>query len=695
MTADRYRVGVDVGGTFTDVCVYSDYGARLARGKALTTAPDPSRGLRDSLEKAAGELGLSGSALVKGSARVTYGTTVATNAVIENRTASVGLLCSAGFRDVLWFREGGKEDPFDWHLDYPPPYIPRRLVRPVEGRINAEGEEVTPLAEDDVVAAVEQLKEQGVEAVAVAFLWSLVNPYHELRAAEIVASCWPGVTCVMSHEVNPIPREYRRTIATAIDASLHSIVGPHLSAIRELLASEGFDGELHVVSSQGGVMPMDDMIKRPVLAVGSGPTMGPVAGLHAMARAGLQNERGELRNAIVGDMGGTSFDVSLIRHGHVPTSRETIVGDDLLGVARIDIRSVGAGGGSVAWVDQGGLLRVGPDSAGSDPGPACYGRAGADARPTVTDANVVLGYLGSANLGGTGVALDSDKARLAMRQVADPLGWDVAEAADVVRATATQLMVNEVDVLMTREGVDPAATLFVAGGGACGLHAAGIAEGLGIDEVLIPQSAGTLTAFGALVSDVSQEFTRSWHMRSDAEDLILLTSVIDELRERSERFLQTVERDRTRWAIAGVCEARYVGQVWELEVPVPEGPPCREWLATLLGRFHELHEQVYGIRQIDQPVECLTWRVKASARSGDVQPTELEAFATRGPATDREVFVDGEYRRVPVWHDAGSRLESVSGPALVEQPTTTIYVPSGWCLRQSSGGDYAVSRLRD
>jgi N-methylhydantoinase A len=684
-TIGGYRIGVDVGGTFTDVCIEDPRCGQVTVAKRLSSAPDPTPGLRAALGEGAHQLGFSLAELLRASRLLVYGTTIATNAILTGGTAATGLLCTAGFRDILWIREGGKDDPFDWHSDYPRPFVPRRLVRPIAGRISSEGAELEPLDEADVTEAVEVLRDARVDAIAVAYLWSFANPAHELTTASIIRRRWPGVHCVLSHQVNPTPREYRRTIATTIDASLRSTVAGHLDAVASMLRNAGFAGVLLGAGSHGGVMPFSELRRRPILTVGSGPTMAPVA---ACAAAG---DGWASANLLIGDMGGTSFDVSVIKDGRVRFSRETKAGPDLLGIARIDIRSIGAGGGSIAWIDDGGLLRVGPESAGADPGPACYGRPGGDRRPTVTDADLLLGRLG-ARPATAGLALSVSAAEAAVAPIAIALGCDVATAAELICATVNQAMVNEIESLTAREGLNLETTLLVAGGGACGLHVAEIATELGIRRVLIPRYAGTLTAFGALVSDISNDFSAGRHMRSDALDLEDLGAMLSKLRAAGFAFLEQARAPRETWSLTGTCEARYVGQVWELDVPMPSVSADAWMVRELIARFHALHERVYGVAQPGEPVEFLVWRVRATSPRVPAERGRPTGPVAAEPATVRDVFIDEGFRPTRILTGRSLGAIGTAGAVVIEEDTTTIYVPPSWTIARGPAGNYMLSR---
>ncbi|MCW2996451.1 MAG: hydantoinase/oxoprolinase family protein, partial [Conexibacter sp.] len=381
------KITCDVGGTFTDVVV-SDQAGRLALGKSLTTPARLADGLLSAIGDAAPQLGLDAPGLLARCELFVFSTTRATNAILEGKTARTALLVTDGFPDVLVRREGGSMLPYDFSRPFPEPYVPRALTFEIRERVGAEGQVIVPLDEEQARATLRLLPRHGVEAVAVCLLWATADGAHERRLGELITEELPGLPFTLSHELNPILREYRRASGTAIDASLKRLLPGHLTEVDEGLRASGFTGELLAATSVGGVLPMAELAAKPVLAAKSGPSLAPVAGR-------LFVEELDRADVIVCDTGGTSFDVSLIRDGTIVTTRETWLGGlftgHLTGLSSVDVRSIGAGGGSVAWVDPGGLLRVGPESAGAAPGPACYGQGGT--RPTVTDAALVLGYL--------------------------------------------------------------------------------------------------------------------------------------------------------------------------------------------------------------------------------------------------------------------------------------------------------------
>src|SRR5262245_13883274 len=426
-----YRIAVDTGGTFSDVVVVDEEGD-LSLSKAPTTPERIFSGISEALAQGAAERGLTLSELLAESELFTYGTTAATNAIITGRTARTAFLTTEGFGDTLVLREGGKLHPFDFRTPYPRPYVPRRLTFEVRERITSEGEILVPIDRGELRKTLTALAEKEPEAVAVSLLWSIVNPAHEEAVAEALEEALPGIPYTLSHRLNPIIREYRRASSAAIDASLKPLMQWHLREMEADLAAAGFTGELVVVTSFGGVLGLEDVAGRPIYSVNSGPATAPVAG---------KVYAGDSRNAIVCDMGGTSFDVSVIRDGYIKFTRETWLGGaftgHMTGLSSVDVKSIGAGGGSIAWIDSGGLLRVGPQSAGAVPGPAAYGLGGTE--PTVTDAAVVLGFIDPDYFLGGRIKLDTEQARAAVQTtIAEPLGLEVEQAAHAILAVANE-----------------------------------------------------------------------------------------------------------------------------------------------------------------------------------------------------------------------------------------------------------------
>ena len=686
-----YRISIDTGGTFTDAVV-ADATGILALGKALT---DPLRnftGVQAAIADAGQQLGLSLRELLGQTELFIYGTTRATNAIVTGRTARTAMLLTEGFPDILVYRQGGKLHPHQLNVDYPEPYIPRALTFEIPERIDAEGGVVKALDEARVRAVLQSLQAEQVEAVAVCLLWSIANSAHERRVGELVAELLPGVPCTLSHELNPVLREYPRASSTAIDASLKPLMQEQLRLLRENLAESGFAGDVLVSASVGGVMHVEDMIQRPIYLVKSGPAMAPIAGL---TYAALEAAGG---NVVVVDTGGTTFDVSLVRDGQVSHSRETWLGEiytgHLLGMGSVDIRSIGAGGGSIAWLDAGGLLRVGPQSAGARPGPACYGAGGQE--PTVTDAAVVLGYLNPAHFLGGKMPLDAAAARAVIAPLAAQIGKPLEDTALAILTVANENMIKAIQEITVKEGFNPAESVLVAGGGAAGLNILPIARSLGMRQVLIPRTAGALSACGAHFSDVVREFSASRFASSRDFDYAGVAASLEELKSQLDAFARLLAaRGLTQSTRQFAVEARYAGQIWELEVPLRgETLATPAELAGLMDDFHTEHERVFAVRDPDNPIECIHWRARLTAllprgaHAADVRQ-RTTALAPRG--TRRSWFGDLRASAVDAAIYYGEDLiagDTITGPAIIEEPTTTLVIYPGAAAEVTHHGHY-------
>ena len=460
------QIAIDIGGTFTDLLLGDDDAGKgaVAIYKASTTPGDPVRGVLDVLELAASDRGIDVTELLGRTELFIHGTTRATNAILTGGTARTAFLTTAGHPDVLVFREGGRLDPFDSTAPYPEPYVPRRLTFEVPERIGVGGRVIEPLDEAATVAIIERLAHEEIEAVAVCLLWSIANPDHELRVGELLAEHLPGRPFTLSHQLNPTLREYRRASATAIDASLKPLTTAYLGGLTERLRDAGLQGRVLLVTAAGGTREARRIAEAPIHSIGSGPAMAPVAGrFYAEADTGRDT-------AVVADTGGTSYDVSLVRNGRIPWTRETWLGPryrgHMTGFPSVDVKSIGTGGGSVAWIDDGGMLHVGPESAGAVPGPICYGLGGT--RPTVTDASVVLGYIDSDYFLGGRMTLDRVASERALAELGERLELAQADAASAVIRLATENMVRAIESSTLNQGIDPRNAVLVAGGGAAG-----------------------------------------------------------------------------------------------------------------------------------------------------------------------------------------------------------------------------------
>lgn len=678
------RLAVDTGGTFTDL-VLEDGDGRPWIFKSLSIPDDPLAGVMGALDQAADAFGTTRTSLLAETALFIHGTTRSTNAIVTGRTARTAFLTTAGHPDVLSFREGGRADIFNFTRRYPKPYVPRALTYEVPERIDAAGVVVDELDEAAVVAIAQALARERIEAVAVCLLWSIVNPAHELRVGELLREHLPGVPFTLSHELNPIVREYRRASSTAIDASLKPLMTSYFSTLASGLEQAGFRGRLLIVTSNGNVLDADAVAVAPIHSIGSGPAVAPVAGRH-YARL-----EGEWEDAIVADAGGTTYDVSLVRRGRIPRTRETWLGErcfgHMTGFASVDVTSIGAGGGSIAWADRGGLLHVGPESAGASPGPACYARGGE--RPTVTDACALLGYLDPAFFLGGGMRLDLDAARRAMEEhVAGVLGLDVEAASAAVLELATEHMVQAIEELALKQGIDTRDAVLLAGGGAAGLNAVAIARRLGSPAVVIPEVAAGLSAAGALLSELSADFTRTFVTDTAAFDFTGVGGVLDALRAACERFFDGPGSDAYERDVELFAECRYPHQVWELEVPLPGGALRTAADAERLRQaFHALHREIFAIDDPASHVEVVAWRARARCRLHPAPERSAVVVEGRRPSRRRAYFAGAGWMETTVaLFDAMKPGEQVDGPAIVESETTTVVIPPGGSASRSPSG---------
>jgi N-methylhydantoinase A len=675
-----YTIGIDVGGTFTDIVV-STAGGETIIAKAPTTPADQSDGVLEGIVLAAQRLGLSAADLLRATSRIVHGTTVATNALLEGKAARVGMLTTAGHRDVIEMREGLKPDRYNLRMTPPAPLVPRRLRLPVTERIRADGSVEIPLDTASLDTAIDTLREAAVQAVAICFLHAWRNPAHEHQAAEAVRQRLPGVYATTSFDVLPQIKEFERFSTSVANAAVGPVIQNYLGRLQSRLQEAGFGGELLVILSHGGVASVAEATRLAAGTALSGPA-GGVAAAVALSRAGLAP------NIIGFDMGGTSTDIAVVRDGQPTLSGDKAVAGARIALPSLDIVTLGAGGGSIGHLDRSGLLAVGPESAGADPGPACYGQGGTGA--TVTDANLVLGYLDPANFLGGRRSLDLDAATGVMARLAAELGIDIAEAAGGIHRLVNSRMADGVRVATVRRGVDPRGYALLAFGGAAGLHITAVAEALGITRVVVPVAASVLSAWGMLNTDLRVELSRSQGQAGsiDTDDLqAAFAAMEDEGRARLSWFDGAITLHR-------FADMRYGEQVFEIPVSLDDV----DWRSPALAadvteRFHAAHERLYTYALRDQDVVVVNARLSVIGRLPQV---EASAAGTpdrdAAPKTQRRVYLGG-WIAVPVFDFlALGADQSIAGPAVIESDTTTVLLRAGDVARFDRRGwlDIAV-----
>ena len=671
-----YKIGVDVGGTFTDLAV-ADPDGRLHITKTLTTPGEEATGILNGLAKVAAHYGLELRGLLAGTDVIVHGTTVATNAMLQYRGAVTGLLTTEGFRDEIEIRRGIKESAFDAKLEAPYPIAPRRRRLGIPERVDHQGRVLTALDEAAAREAIRRLKDQGVEAIAVCFLFSFLNPAHEQRVRELIADEFPDAYVSLSSDVLPQVRDFERVSTTLVNAFVGPTLRGYLDRLQARLRESGFRNDLFVMQSNGGIMTIEYSGEKSVYSLFSGPAGGIAAATWMGALAGY-------RDLITVDMGGTSYDVCLIRDGRPAITSDAWFSRYRVAIPLLDIHSIGAGGGSIAWVDAGGALKVGPQSAGSRPGPACYGRGGT--LPTVTDADLVLGYLSPDSFAGGELQLDLAAARAAIQaEVGAPLGMTTEEAAWAISRIVNANMSNGIRVVSVQRGYDPRDFALMAFGGAGAVHAGVQAQDLGMPTIIVPKAAPVFCAFGDLIADLKVTEVRTFFAEAASVDMVRMNELVAGMIADAEARLPAGTGERISVELERFADMRYMGEVHEVTVPV-RGRTRRiteQNLRATIKDFHDLHEQLYAHRDPHNPVELLNLRVDVIGRLPRPRPQE-EAFigedASAAIRTRRPVFFGSErgFMEVPVYD--GSRLVNgnvMVGPCIIEEPGTTIVVWPG------------------
>ena len=686
----KYRLGVDAGGTFTDF-VLSDQNGQLRLFKATSTPDDGTQALADGLNQVAEAMNTSIEDILAHTDLCVNGTTVGLNALIQHRGAKTGLICTAGHEDSIEIRLGHKEEGHRYDGQYPPAKIlvERHLRRPVRERILSDGSVKTALNEDDVRAACTYFKEQGVEAVAISFLWSVANEAHERRAAQIVRELLPDVYVSVGIEVYPQMREYTRTSTTITNAYLGPVLERYVTKIDQFLKDKGTKVPVRYYQSNGGMASRDVMVSRAVSAINSGPASAPQAGLYVGKPFGIDN-------IITVDMGGTSFDMTLTQNGVTNNNKDIDFLRYRIGIPMIQVETLGAGGGSIAWIDSMGLLNVGPQSAGASPGPVCYMRGGTE--PTVTDANVALGYLNPDSLLGGRLKIDSASARQAIQEyIAKPLGISMEKAAYGIYSIVNNNMVNGIRRVSIERGYDPRDFALVGAGGATGLHITALARDIGIKTVLVPKLASGLCAFGQILSDVKYNYMAACPMRlDDRADLERIEKRFTELEQAASDALEHEGISRDRIVMQRSMDMRYVGQVHECSVDIGSQEVSKTNISRIRAAFDSQHEQLFTYCEPQSVVEIVNIESTVYGRIDRPAAPMLSQGkgAERAIKTHRNMIfsADGLFNHTPVYDGellaAGDEL---IGPAVIEEITTTIVINPGWHARLDISGTYVIT----
>ncbi len=678
-----YKVGIDVGGTFTDFLLMDRQG-RTSVHKELSTPFDPSRAVMSGLAALAALRASAFERFVRDIELVVHGTTVTTNAVLTGNTARTGLLATRGFRDALEMRRGVREEMYNNRYHPPPPIVPRYLRLPVTERVDAEGDIVTPLRQEDVASAVEEFRKQNVEAVAICFLHAHANRTNEEAAARLVRAALPHAYVSASWEVLPQVRYYERTSTSVLNAGVGPILARYLASLTSKLDGAGFAGTLLIMQSNGGVAAPSTVSRLAAMTLLSGPAAAPAAGL-ALG----------YKDFISVDMGGTSFDAALVRGGQPAVTTSGTVNRYALALPSMEINTIGAGGGSIAWIDDGGLLRMGPQSAGADPGPACYGSGGVE--PTCTDANLVLGYLSAEYFAGGRIKLDVQAAKAAIAErISKRLGMEVVEAAYGMYQVINVNMASAIREISVKKGYDPREFPLVCAGGAGPIHGAAIAAELGIRRVVVPRDSSIFCAAGMLRTDLKHDFVRSCAQALPKGKDARVTRLLAEMEREARATLKAEGIAPAAQRLVYSADLRYLGQYHEVNVDVA-AKRLQDW-AAIRERFHARHDALYGysLREEGTPVELLNLRLtgigltrkpalgREPRRPASCQP----AFKGK-----RNVYLGARFSAVPVYD--GDRLghgNRLAGPAIIESINTTVVVPRGWRAQYDGLGSCVLTR---
>ena len=684
-----YRLGIDTGGTFTDL-VLLDGDGTVELFKTPSTPEDPPAAIRNGLTAITERLGIPVNEFLGACDLVIHGTTVALNTLIQLRGAKVGLFCTRGHEDSLEIRNGHKEDGHRYDFRYPPApmLVPRRLRLPVSERVLSDGSVRLQLDEEDVYRGIVTFRREGVQAVGVSFLWSFLHPDHERRVGEILREELPEVHVTLSVDLLPQIREYTRTSTVAVNAYVAPGLARYVGSIERMLTELGYANPIRYFQSNGGLTSGAVFSRRAVSALNSGPAAGPSAALHYAASL-------DQTDVVSVDVGGTSSDISLVKDGKVDLVKDVDIDRYRVGVPLVNVISIGAGGGSIAWIDAQGLLHVGPQSAEAVPGPACYMRGGTDA--TVTDALVVLGYLNQSALLGGRMPIDAGLARAALQvKVADPLGLTPARAALGVFDIVNGNMIGGIRSVSVERGHDPRDFSMVAGGGATSAHAGRLAAELGIRTVLIPRVASGLCAFGEAVADVKHTYLASYTVRLPELDPKRLDDMFLDLERQGREDLYAEGFADTDIYAERSVEMKYVDQVHECRVEIPRFTIEATTIADIEDAFHRRHEALYTYCERDNVAELINVEVSVFGRSPELARQDVDSTDARRPYPDTTrgcLFAEyGEYRPTPVFAAASLRIGDVmDGPAIVEEESTTIVVFPGSTLELARPDVYVMT----
>jgi N-methylhydantoinase A len=666
-------IGIDIGGTFTDVVGFDTNGGRLHVTKVSSTPENHALGFKRGLDK----IIRMSDCKVEEITGLSHGTTVGTNAILERKGAKIGILTTKGFEDVLVIGRQKRSDMYDLFIDPETPLFlaPRRRTIGVTERVDSKGRILVKLAREEVERASDSLiNDHGVESIAVSYLFSFLNPEHEKQTRAILSERHPEIRASLSSTIDPRFREYERLCLAAFDAYIGPVIENYLKNIQEEIGDYAIEAELHVMQSRGGITGADTVLEKAVSTILSGPAAG-VVGCNFVGQT-----TGE-KNLMTMDMGGTSCDAALIQEGKPLLTMEGKVDKYPLRLPMLDVNTIGAGGGGIAWIDMAGGLRVGPISAGANPGPACYGLGGD--QPTVTDASLVLGYLNPRYFAGGEFDLQPQLAEQSMKEkIANPLKVGVLEAARGIHRIINSKMADQLRLISVGKGQDPRKFALMAIGGAGPVHAGKVAEQLSIKRVIVPMSPGVLSAFGLLVADIEHDHAKTVAIKADQANPVTLNETFKELDAICSQKMEKDKIPLSKVRTAYYAEMRYVGQAYEIEVPMPHGRVTQQSIGEVVMRFHQGHEAIYGHHDVESPVEFVSFR---AVQTYSPPKPSLPRLTIKGTLADaqkgkREAYFEGRNRPIqtPIYNRWKLPLGGkIKGPAIIEQEDTTTVIYPG------------------
>ncbi len=684
-----FRVCIDTGGTFTD-CVVLDENGDLYEFKSPSTPVDFSEGVINAIGEAAASFSMSLEEFIRKTGLIVHGTTAATNALVTKRVARTAMITTRGFRDIIEMRRSLKIETHSMYDAFIPPYepiIPRYLRFTVNEKTKYTGEIITPVDETELKDVIEKLKREKIEAIAVCFINSYANPENERRAAEICQRELDGVFVTYSSEILPKIGEYERESTCVISACLGPVVGKYMTNLEKKLKEAGFTGQLLIMQANQYAQSVAAVIRKPAYLMGSGPAAAP-------AGAAFLGSVIKEPNLITADMGGTTFDAGLLKDGQVSLTAGQWLGDDRLGIKVVEVSSIGAGGGSIAWLNSLGLLKVGPQSAGAEPGPACYDKGGTE--PTVTDAAVILGYVPCDYFWGGKLKLNMELARTGVSKVAGPLKMNIEEAGQAILTTINSYMADGITEISTKKGYDVRDFSLLAFGGGGALCGAFIADLLGIEKTIIPRFAASFSAWSMFVLDVGRDYLRSYLCMTGEAKPDDINKLYEEMTDQAMAEFEALNISRGQVIIEKSADVRYMGQFHELEMDFPAGEVKEQDIRKMESEFHRKHKELFTFSLPWVKIEFRNLRLIARASSGKIDLKKItagNADSSGALKQPRQCYFNGKFAETPIYD--GTRLKAgnaVPGHAIIEEPTTTVVIPPGFRCHVNDYGGYVIER---